>query len=300
MNKEFPMRTTLAVPHDHDDHDDDPTTRYATDRARFRALAPVPESAPLDLFTGAPVPNHTPGMAALAWAYAHLCAHFPPTDPTASPYRSTAAQAFIALQEHAWTVHPGGVLEIADHEATCVVRDSGCCRMTQANPNLHALTRCHHTVPAAQHQDGICAHRLARELVRLAQLLETNDPPPVFPAPTTTAEAFLPFVTIPGRLLGLALGIARVPRQAVTLTIDDEHLVIGVGTPSRHVTRLTGVEGQGRARVRLDPTTFAQLWQPFRPVASHLPLVTLFVDLSDGLVLLSNGDFAVEVQGVLR
>jgi hypothetical protein len=52
--------------------------------------------------------------------------------------------------------------------------------------------------------------------------------------------------------------------------------------------------------VQLAADAFAELWLPFRPIATSLDLVTLFVDLSDGLVLLSGDDFAAQAQGVLR
>lgn len=259
---------------------------------------------PLDLYAGAPTPGHVPGVAALALAYAHFRSHYQPGDPEHRLILDGAARAFAALQERPWTVRADGTLEITGStgDLTYLVRDD-CHQKDHTQMNKASGRREPALCPsfrfAQRRHGGACYHVIAREILRLAQVIEIGVPPPSVPPVATEAAPYLPFVTLNGRLLGLALGIARLPEQAVTLTIEGASLVIAAGDPPLHCVRLTCAEGQGQLRVQLTAAAFADLWVPFRPVATRLALVTLFVDPSDGLVLLSGDDFAAEVQGVL-
>lgn len=265
-------------------------------------LADTPH--PLDLYAGAPTPGHVPGVAALAMAYAHFRSHYQPGDPEHRLILDGAARAFAALQERPWIVRDDETLEIAGStgDITYLVRDD--CRQkdrTQLNKATGRLepALCPSFRFAQRRHGGACYHVIAREILRLAQVIEIGGPPSSTPPVAIEAAPYLPFVTLPGRLLGLALGIARLPEQSVILSIEGASLKIAAGDPLLHCTRLTCAEGQGHASAQLTAAAFANLWLPLRPVATSLPLVTLFIDPADGLVLLSGDDFAAEAQGVL-
>lgn len=259
---------------------------------------------PIDLYAGAPTPGHVPSVATLARAYAHFRAHYQPADPEHRLILDGAARAFTALQERPWTVLPDGVLEIlgSQGDITYQVSDADCRQKgrtrTDKRTGRSEPALCPSFLFSQRRHGGACYHVIARELLRLAQVIEASESPSAQPAPAE-AEPYLPFVSLPGRLLGLALGIARLPEQLVALTIDGRTLRVTVGDPCVHTAWLTCVEGQGQLCVQLTATTFAELWMAFRPVATSLPLVTLFIDPSDGLVLLSGDSFAAEAQGVL-
>lgn len=295
------MRTAFAAQADHPDHQAD---HLATDRARFPLQGTTGEPSPLELYAGVPLPGHVPGVPALARAYAHFRAHYRPDDPEHRLVLDGASRAFTALQERAWTVLDDGTLEIAGSrgDTTYVVSDADCRQKghtrTDKRTGRSEPVLCPSFLFSQRRHGGACYHVIARELLRLAQVIELSEPPAAEPA---AAEPYLPFVSLPGRLLGLAFGIARLPEQTVTLDLDATLLTIAVGDQAAiHTARLTCNEGQGHAQVQLSADAFAELWLPFRPVATSLPLVTLFVDLTDGLVLLSGDDFAAQAQGVLR
>ncbi len=121
----------------------------------------------------------------------------------------------------------------------------------------------------------------------------------VMPGHVSGVTPFLPCVTLSGRLLGLALGIARMSAQSVTLRIDGSSLAVAAGDPPVYATRLTCTEGCGQIAVRLSADAFACLWLPFRPVATRLAHVLLGIDPADGLVLLCGDQFSTEALGVL-
>jgi hypothetical protein len=279
------MRTALAIPLD---HRNDQTDQHAAD--------------PLELFVGAPLPGHVPAVAALARAYAHFRSHYRADDPEHRLILDGAERAFTAVQERTWQVLPDGTLEIAGSKDTIYLVDDTDCRQKgrtrfDTRSGRHGPALCPSFQFYQRQHGGMCYHLIARELIRLAQQFDATTTVPSVAAPDTT---YLPFVTLAGRLLGLALGIARLPEQPVRLQLDAPRLHVIVGdTEPIHCVTVTGEDGSGQVTVQLDAAAFAALWQPFRPVASQLPLVTLFVDLTDGLVLISGDDVAVEARGVL-
>lgn len=266
-------------------------------------LADTPH--PLDLYAGAPTTGHAPGVAALAMAYAHFRSHYQPTDPEHRLILDGAARAFAALQERPWTVLTDGALEITGStgDLTYLVRDD--CRqkdLTQLNKATGRLepALCPSFRFAQRRHGGACYHVIAREILRLAQVIEIGGPPSSVPLVAIEAAPYLPFVTLSGRLLGLALGIARLPEQLVTLRIEGLSLIVTAGDPPLHCVRLTCSEGQGQIAAQLSAESFSTLWLPFRPVATHLAQVMLCIDPADGLVLLSGDQFSAEAVGVLR
>lgn len=294
------MRTAPAT---QNNQADDQVDQHTADRARFPLQGAIDPPSPLELYAGVPLPGHTPSVPAIARAYAHFRTHYRPDDPEHRLILDGASRAFTALQERAWCVLDDGTMEIAGShgDTTYVVSDADCRQKgrtrTDKRTGRTEPALCPSFLFSQRRHGGACYHVIARELLRLAQVIEANEPS----AEPAVAEPYLPFVSLPGRLLGLAFGIARLPEQTVTLDLAAATLTITVGDHAPlHTTRLTCSEGQGHAQVQLSADAFAELWLPFRPVATSLDLVTLFVDLTDGLVLLSSDDFAAQAQGVLR
>lgn len=295
------MRTAPATQADQADHQ---ANQHIADRARFPLQGTTDESTPLELYAGVPLPGHVPGVPAIARAYAHFRSHYRPDDPEHRLILDGASRAFTALQERAWSVLDDGTMEIAGSrgDTTYVVSDADC----QQKGRTHTNKRTGRTKPvlcpsflfSQRRHGGACYHVIARELLRLAQLLEAGNLPATEPA---EAENFIPFVTLGGRLLGLAFGIARLPEQHVTLSLDTTSLTIAVGEePPVHTVCLSCVDGFGSVIVQFAAEAFAELWLPFRPVATSLDLVTLFVDHTTGLVLLTGDDFTAQAPGVVR
>lgn len=294
------MRTALAS---QPDHDADPA-QPAAERARSSNLGYALPAEPLELYAGVPLPGHIPGVLALARAYAHFRSHYRPDDPEHRLILDGASRAFTALQERSWSVLADGTLEIAGSrgDTTYLVSDADCRQKgrtrTDKRSGRSEPALCPSFLFAQRRHGGACYHVIARELLRLAQLIElTADAPLPDAAP---ADALIPFVTLGGRLLGLAFGIARLPEQAVTLALDATWLTVSVGVePLLHTTCLTCDEGCGHITIRLDTATFAELWQPFRPIAASLPLVTLFVDPASGLVRLVADQVVIRSRGTV-
>jgi hypothetical protein len=131
-----------------------------------------------------------------------------------------------------------GTLEIAGSRGDTTYQESDAdCRQ---KGRTRTGKRTGHTEPALcpsflfsqRRHGGACYHVIARELLRLAQVIEASEPA-VEPA---VAEPYLLFVSLPGRLLGLAFGIARLPEQTVTLDLAAATLTITVGdqAPAPH------------------------------------------------------------------
>jgi hypothetical protein len=265
-------------------------------------LPEAPDSPePLTLYAGAPTPGHVPSDVALAQAYVHFRAQYRPDDPEHRLILDGAARAFTALQERPWTVLPDGTLEMTGStgEVTYQVSDSMCRQKGRTRTDKRTgrvePALCPSFQFAQRRHGGACYHIIARELLRLAQVIDNPQAPP---AQHTAANPDTPFVTLSGRLLGLACGIARLPEQPVTLIITDTILTLLVGNAApRHTIRLTGDDGHGDARIRLTADAFADLWLPFRPVATSLTLVTLFIDRTTGQVLLAGDQFTARSQG---
>jgi hypothetical protein len=265
-------------------------------------LPEAPDSPePLTFYAGAPTPGHVPSAVALAQAYVHFRSQYHPDDPEHRLILDGAARAFTALQERPWTVLPDGTLELAGStgDVTYQVSDSMCRQKGRTRTDKRTgrvePALCPSFQFAQRRHGGACYHIIARELLRLAQVIDNPQAPP---AQHTAANPDTPFVTLSGRLLGLACGIARLPEQPVTLIITDTILTLLVGNAApRHTIRLTGDDGHGDARIRLTADAFADLWLPFRPVATSLTLVTLFIDRTTGQVLLAGDQFTARSQG---
>lgn len=275
--------------------------------ATIPAPQPYPEpdtaSDPLTLYAGAPTPAHLPSVAALARAYAHFRSHYRIDDPEHRLILDGAARAFTALQERPWTVLPDGSLEIAGSQGdvTYQVTDAACRQKDRTRDNRQTgqlePAFCASFLFSQRRHGGACYHVIARELLRLAQVVETQSRPA--PAPDPTSD-LLPFVSLTSRLLGLALGIARLPEQPVTLTIEGSALLVHAGhDPVRHSTRLTCDEGRGAVSLRLDAPAFRDLWDGFRPAITRLDLVLLFIDPRTAHVLLYGDQFAARSQGMI-
>jgi hypothetical protein len=268
---------------------------------------PSPESDPspdpLTLYAGAPTPAHLPSVAALARAYAHFRSHYRADDPEHRVILDGAARAFTALQERVWTVLPDGSLEIAGSQGDVIyqVTDAACRQKDRMRRNRQTgrlePALCPSFLFAQRRHGGACYHVIARELLRLAQVIETQSRPAPAPDP---ASDLLPFVSLTSRLLGLALGIARLPEQPVTLTIEGAALLIHAGhDPVWHISRLTCDEGRGAVSLRLAAPAFRNLWDGFRPEITRLDLVLLFIDPRTAHVLLYGDQFAARSQGVI-
>lgn len=282
---------------------DAPIDKYDADRARFPLQGTTDEPSPLELYAGAPLPGHVPGVPAIARAYAHFRSHYRPDDPEHRLILDGASRAFTALQERAWTVLDDGTMEIAGSrgDTTYVVSDADCRQKgrtrTDRRTSRSEPALCPSFLFSQRRHGGACYHVIARELLRLAQLIEASEQPA--PAPES-ADDFIPFVTLPGRLLGLAFGIARLPEEPVTFLLDTLWLTITVGAESPlHTVCLSCADGYGTIGVQLDARAFAALWQPFRPIAASLELVTLFVDPSNGQVRLVGDQLDICSQGVV-
>lgn len=293
------MRTATQADQPHEQ-----AAHYAADRGHFPSQETVEEPNLLELYAGVPLPGHVPGVPAIARAYAHFRCHYRPDDPEHRLILDGASRAFTALQERAWSVRDDGTMEIAGSrgDTTYVVSDADCRqkgrtridkRTGRSEPVL-----CPSFLFSQRRHGGACYHVIARELLRLAQLLEAGALPAADPA---TAEALIPFVTIGGRLLGLACGIARLPEERVTLTLDTAWLTIAVGEePLLHTVCLACVDGFSSISVQLTAAAFAELWLPFRPVATSLDLVTLFVDPTTGEVRLVGDQIAIRSTGIVQ
>jgi hypothetical protein len=134
---------------------------------------------------------------------------------------------------------------------------------------------------------GSCKHIIAIELLRMAQAAQ----------PEATSVAPLAFVTLPGQLLGLALGIARLTAQAVRFGIKHQQLSIAAGDSVLHCVTLQCPDGAGDAAIRLAPEALRAIWTAFKPVATSLASVDLLLDQESGVVALSAAGFAVQAVG---
>jgi hypothetical protein len=264
----------------------------------------LPNHDTLALYDGAPVPDHIPTVESLARAYAHFRAHYSASDPEHRLILDSAGRAFAALQERPWTVLADGTLELTGSDNTLIYQagDGACRQKGRTHVNKQTGQRepalCPSYLFQQRRHGGACYHLIAREILRLAQIFEGGQPP-TYSSAIATATPYLPFVTLAGRLLGLAFGIARLPEQPVTLHLDQSCLTILAGDPPLHRIELTCSDGAGQVSIRLTALAFGTLWQALRPCATSLPRVTLFVDCTDSLVLLSGDDFAVKAQGTL-
>jgi hypothetical protein len=177
------------------------------------ALAQLAPSA-LELYAGAPLPGHVPSVETLARAYAHFRSHYQATDPEHKLILDGAARAFAALQERPWTVLADGALELTGSDGTTIYQASdGACRQkgrshTNKRTGQREPSFCPSFLFQQRRHGGACYHLIAREILRLAQIFEGGQPP--IPPPVGATETpYLPFVTLTGRLLGLAFGSWR-------------------------------------------------------------------------------------------
>lgn len=125
---------------------------------------------------------------------------------------------------------------------------------------------------------GSCKHIIAVELVRMAQAYEATS--------ADTSASSMVYLVIDAQTLALALGIARVTEQPISVDVTGDRLTITVGereTPI-HTISLQGSDGDGCAAVRVAPDAFATLWHTFHPHAAMLDQVNLFLDESELVV----------------
>lgn len=305
------MTTTRIIPASARDFDvyvddqyigsaDQPTAaQQKADAYRFEQLrrSTAPTSPPaLDLYAGVPHAHHTPSVAALARAYAHFRSHFTPTDNDHRLILEGAQRAFAALQERPYTVLPDGTVEMTGSKGDIyVVRDETCRLQGRTRTNKKTGHIEPVFCPSFQfHQKrhgGACYHVIARELLRLAQVLDSEHAAQVA-APTT------PFVTLSGQLLGLAFSIARLSAQSVTLALEQRQLKICAGDGELvHGATVRCEEGEGQAAIRLSADAFGALWSEFRSVATSLDHVQLFIDSASAALVLGAESFSAQAEG---
>lgn len=258
-------------------------------------------SEPLALFTpSGPVSHVAISDAALDEALRRYCDVY--LDPKLQQRAKRAHEA--ARSRHRWTVPSDGVLHLAGSKGDpYIVRDVLLgddtlreCVFVKTDPATGESREqpCpDHTYRA--HQNGAqCYHIITRELIRLAQHLD-NGTSPEQTVPTAPDSAF---VTINGRLLGLAFSIAYLSEGDVTVRIQQHTLQLATGIPCQHALTLQCADGHGRAGLHLDAGALDQLWTTFRPHATKLDTLQVFIDLDTRTLVLAAATFSANATGV--
>ena len=220
---------------------------------------------------GGPAPTALPDTAALDAAFAHFCAVY---DQPQIQERACRARALLDLCDR-WTIVSNGDVQIVGKQATYVVSDAGC------------RTQHGHECPDQKFRTSVtggqCYHTIARELLRLAQVL----------TPATTA-----FVTLNGRLLALAMSIVAAAAAPVVAQIGASRLTLVAGITPVHQVTLGCVDGAGAGALQITPEAFSTLWSSFRPVATSLDTLQVFVDLVEPQLVLSSAAFTAHAPGL--
>jgi hypothetical protein len=128
---------------------------------------------PLTPYAGAPDPAIAVTMDALQSAHDFFACYYADEPKVVQG----AAKALAALRERAWAIQPDGALELCGSTGdTYLANDQGCTikgRFTiNKRTGKHRPTWCKSFVFGQKQHGGQCYHLIARELLRLAQLMQ--------------------------------------------------------------------------------------------------------------------------------
>jgi hypothetical protein len=258
---------------------------YAAARRESRVVEPFsPTDDPLTLYcSGGPQIGLPVSATSLDAALALFCTTY--EQPKLHERAQRARQ--LLDDPSRWEIMPDGAVQIVGTSATYRVTDEACRTLAGAD------------CPDQKYRTGIiggqCYHTIARELLRLGQVIEHGPQMATPESPTS----HLAFVRLPGRVLGLALGIVYLAAQPVCWHLYEGRLTIGTAEPPAYTLDLPARDGAGAAELVTTTIETAALWRDLKPRAAQCEAIDVCADLSDPALTLSANGFTTTIPATL-
>jgi hypothetical protein len=239
------------------------------------AVAPEEDLVPIDPTTpfagGGPAAAWRPSAEQLQVACDHLRSYYPEglvQGKKTLDIAGRVTKAQTALIERAWELLADGSLVIAGGKEgeTYLVRDDTCGRVLAPLPDVDRADPMSWSPVTTTTKTGkkssalcagflhgnICYHAMARELLRLSQVLAERDA----------------VATMDARLLSGFLYAAQLAQQPVGWQVLPAGFVINAG--GAHTVLPAETDGALTAEFSVPTESFAQFWDAFKPIARHL------------------------------
>jgi hypothetical protein len=246
--------------------------------------------------------------AHLTEAYERFCSFYGDADHAAIRRGAQKALA-AATQRDRWAVLPGGALELrGSGDDTYLVSDEDC-RKKGRSAKRGGPVYCPSFLYGQSKHGSQCYHTIARELIRIAQMLahheaelrahaeEAKTVPPRL-LPTDDLDSDLAFVTLPSDELAAVCVLAGRAGAEVRLSVVDGELHVQAG---RRRLTLDAQDGAGTGALTVAAEDIAALSDALGAIA-HPPLVLqLFLDQAAQAALLcavGEHPFSASILGV--